>query len=1249
MAIRQKDSKKLKCLVFFFFVFTFDLFAQQLASPVKHTIFFVGDAGEPDAHAGHLGKVLRRHITDAGSSTVLFLGDNVYPAGLPDRDSRFRIEAEKILQNQVDWIKGLDAKAIFIPGNHDWNHWGKDGLQYLANQQQWIDSLKDENFIFLPKEGCPGPVEVAIGDKILLAVLDTQWFLHQYDKPGEDGPCDAKTVEEVMALLEDIFLRNAGKRIIVIGHHPIITYGIHGGKLTWKNHLFPLSELHPPVYVPAPIVGSVYALYRKVFGHIQDTAHPLYKEFREPIEALLESYPGSIYVAGHEHALQYIVKDSTHFIVSGSAAKTNDVKQKGFARFAKAVRGFAKLSIHQTGEITIHFIQADDQSPEGKEIFTVALPASNTLQNADQQKALDFSNSFVRVKASDRYDAGPWRKKMLGENYRREWLQELEIPVFDIGKEKGGLKILQKGGGQQTLSLRLEDSTGHEYVLRSVEKYPEKAIPEVFRKTFAQDLVQDQISAAHPYAALVIPPLAKAAGIYHTNPKLVYIPDDPRLNEYRRTFGNTIALFEERPAGDWSEAAFFGNSGKIINTSKVLEQLKKDNDNAVDQKFVLRSRLFDLVIGDWDRHDDQWRWASFKDKKTTLFRPIPRDRDQAFFVNEGILSKLWSRKWALPKFEGFDEEINWPSGFSFNARYFDRSFLNRLSEDQWISAAKQLQDSLTDEVIESAVGQWPEEIYQLSGKTIIDKLKARRNKLQVYALEHYKFLSREADVTGSDKREQFTAERLANGDTHVMVFKISKEGKKEKKIYDRVFSNEETKEIRLYGLDGDDKFLVSGNAAKAIRLRIIGGEGQDFLSDSSHIPGLSRKTIFYDQTGQFELGKEKEVKNMTSSNAKINEYSRTSFKYNRFAPLLYGNYNPDDGLFIGGGFINIVHGYRKEPFKQRHLFLGSIAPLTQSFNFRYQGKFTEVIGKLSVEVDANLKSPNYVNNFFGMGNESIYNQDIDDDPAVLVDESIDYYRYRFEEMRLEASVSRSFGNSAWLKLGPAFQGIEMEESTPGKDRFIEQYAASLDHDIVNEYSTFLGAAWELGIDRRNEQRFPRRGFLWNVTGRNMTGIDKSSTTFSSYESSLSLYHSFTPASRWVFAARAGAGLNTGKYEFYQAQVLDGKNELRGFRKTRFYGDRKFYSNFEIRLKLLNFRSYLFPASLGIVGFHDLGRVWYKDENGMDASTLSGESHVWHKGWGGGLWFTPFNLTVLSAEIAHSEEGNLVYVRLGFMF
>ncbi|MFZ6011994.1 MAG: hypothetical protein ACOYXT_16750, partial [Bacteroidota bacterium] len=325
-------------------------------------------------------------------------------------------------------------------------------------------------------------------------------------------------------------------------------------------------------------------------------------------------------------------------------------------------------------------------------------------------------------------------------------------------------------------------------------------------------------------------------------------------------------------------------------------------------------------------------WATLPGKKGgDIYHPIPRDRDQAFFVNEGKLSKMWSRKWVLPKFEGFDEEIDWPSGLSFNARYFDRSFLTEPSLDQWIAAAKKLQKDLTDEVIEKAIRQWPEAIFKLHGERIIKHLKARRDALDVYAVSHYEFLAREVNVVGSDKRERFEVKRQKDGDTEVEVFKITKEGEKGRKLYDRVFKASETKEVRLYGLRGDDDFIVTGASADAIKVRVIGGDGHDRLFDSARTEGSSRKVIFYDQKGQGQyVSQHGLVKDRTSEDASVNEYDRKAFQYNRLAPLIFANFNPDDGPFVGGGFVSISHGFRKKPFKQRHLFLASVAPVTLS-------------------------------------------------------------------------------------------------------------------------------------------------------------------------------------------------------------------------------------------------------------------------------------------------------------------------------
>lgn len=1250
MHFMSSEYRTIKILpLIFLSVLVCEVFAQESDSTVVHTLFLVGDAGEPHIKDTPFGAVLAKRVAAAGaSSTVVFLGDNIYPRGLPDRDSPFYEEAEFILKTQTDFIQGLDTKTIFIPGNHDWQRWGRRGLDYVLNQQQWIDSLRNDDITLLPRDGCPGPVQVSLNAETLLVILDTQWFLHQWDKTREDVVCNATTTAEVMMMVEDIFLRNPGKRIILAAHHPLITYGEHGGIFTWKAHIFPLEEMSKGLYIPLPVLGSIYPLYRKWLGHIQDTQHPTYEVFGDALQRIMRHYPGAVYVAGHEHGLQYILKDSTHFIVSGSAAKTEYIKQKGYAVYADDILGFAELSILSNGDISLAFVEVDDRYPEGRAVFHTTIPAVPDV-SFPVSDIPDYRGKYVTVRASDRYRAGSLKEYLLGDNYRSAWAQEIDVPVFDLGNEKGGLEILEKGGGQQTLSLRLADSAGREYVLRSVEKYPAAAIPEMLRETFAQDLVQDQISASHPYAALVVAPLADAVGLYHTNPRLVYVPDDPRLAGYRKRFANTLAIFEERPDDDWSHAAFFGHSENIIGTDRVLEKLEEDHDNRVDEKFVLKNRLFDLIIGDWDRHEDQWRWAEMETPKEDVYKPIPRDRDQAFFVNEGILARLWSRRWALPKLEGFSDDIRWPSGLSFNARHFDRTFLTGLSREEWIETAAALKKDLTDGVIEVAVRQWPVEIFRLHGQEVIRKLKRRRDDIVSYAAAHYEFLAREVDVTGSDKTEAFEVVRLPDGDVHVKVFKITKNGVQGKKLYDRIFRKKETREIRLYGRKGADLFDISGSSRSSIRLRVIGGEGEDLLVDKSRVAGLRRHTMFYDEPGQGNFRSAGEVWDLRSIDPAVNDYDRTAFEYDRLAPLVYGNYNPDDGVFAGAGFLFLKHGFRKEPFSQRHMFLASVAPLTRSYNFTYEGKFTHVTGKWNFELEADVKMPNFVNNFFGMGNESVFNDDIEEAPGVDVEHPIQYYRYRFEEVIIQPSFSRNLGRWGTVKFGPLFQSVEMKAPQAGQARYISEYANSISTPLFNTYSSFGGAAWQYEVARRNDPLFTRRGSVLSLAGKHLRGLNNESYNFSAYHGSLALFHSFREESRLVFASRIGGGINRGVYPFYQAQVLDGKTSLRGFRKTRFYGDSQLYANFELRLKLLSFRSYLFPASMGVLGFYDVGRIWYKNESGIDDSAPDGKSRQWHNGWGGGLWFTPVNFAVLSAEVGHSDEGTLGYLRLGFLF
>ncbi|MBC7851475.1 MAG: metallophosphoesterase, partial [Chitinophagaceae bacterium] len=547
-------------LLFLLFLSAFSPLAGQQLS---HRFYLIGDAGELSINQNGLKALLEQHNNTSIQSTVLFLGDNIYPKGMPKEGAKGREKTEQIMQAQLSLIEKFKSEVYFLPGNHDWQRGGKAGVDFIRNQQQWIDSLNNPLIHFQPTGGCPGPIEIPIGDKLVLIILDSQWFLHPWERPeGEESACDAKTPEDVWIKLEDVLERNRSKRIVVAAHHPIFTYGEHGGVFTLTDHLFPLLSVNKNLYIPLPVLGSIYPLYRSIFGNIQDTAHPVSKRYRQVLSTLLERFPNSIYVNGHEHALQYVVKNRVHYVTSGSGAKTTTVKQKGYSKYGSSRHGFASIDVYDDGTSAIQYFEVGNSAIA----YEVRLPTLPVPVEEDSNALPDFIKP-VLSQASLRYDRG--RGKMLGINYRDEWKQQIEVPVFDIGREHGGLKILQKGGGMQTLSLRLADSLENEYTLRSVEKYPEKAIPEILRGTIAQDVVQDQISAAHPYGALVVQDMAKAANIFYTKPTVVFIPDDPRLGIYRKDFANTLALYEERPDGDASNKPHFGNSKKIVSTDKV--------------------------------------------------------------------------------------------------------------------------------------------------------------------------------------------------------------------------------------------------------------------------------------------------------------------------------------------------------------------------------------------------------------------------------------------------------------------------------------------------------------------------------------------------------------------------------------------------------------------------------------------------------------------------------------------------------
>jgi len=831
------------------------------------------------------------------------------------------------------------------------------------------------------------------------------------------------------------------------------------------------------------------------------------------------------------------------------------------------------------------------------------------------------SSDSIRVAIEPEYNhVSGAHRFWFGKNYRALWAAPVKMHVFRLGDEKGGLKILQKGGGLQTMSLRLRDSSGQQWVLRTIQKYPERGLPPKLRPTVAKDILQDQVSAAHPFAALAVPPLAEALGIPHSHPQIVYVPDDPALGPYRKDFANKVFLFEEREPLD---------ADKTDNTEKVQRRLREDNDNRVDEKTVLRARLLDMILGDWDRHEDQWRWERKDEGKGNVYEPVPRDRDQVFYKTSGVFPWVVSHQWLKSKFQGYSDEIRDIDGWNFNARYFDRYFLNQLSEDDWREQITYVQKKLTDSLITAAVKLMPDTIFKLSGREIIAKMKARRDNLVRQGLEYYRFISIYVEVPASDKREKFSINEENGGDLELTVNKIKKDGSLDKTTYHRVFNPNVTKEVRLYGFDGDDIFSVTGDGPSPIKVRMIGGAGVDSFYADKKLNNRGKLYVYDRSDSTNILPSSSDAKLLTSTDTGVNKYNKTSFKYDRFEPIILANYNTDIGILLIGGFSYEKHGFRGEPYSFRQEFLTNYSLARKSFLFTYTADIKNAIGNNDIRINALSRGPNNVSNFFGIGNGTPFvNQG---------DQKIGYYRNKYNLVNADVSLYHTYGNwQVHAGLGGQYYTSSAGDNT---SRFLNAYDAA--HPNENVFSTKFYAAVVGGVsfDTRNKGYLTTSGVYWNTTVTGMKGLNASHNGYTQILSEFSFFLNPDRDSVLIIANRTGAGTYFGNADYFQQLKLGGPQTLRGFHTWRFTGRSMVYNNLELRFKVFDFTSYLLPGSIGLIGFNDIGRVWSANDT----------SNAWHDGYGGGIYVVPAELVLIQAAVGFSKEGSLPYISVGFRF
>ncbi len=807
--------------------------------------------------------------------------------------------------------------------------------------------------------------------------------------------------------------------------------------------------------------------------------------------------------------------------------------------------------------------------------------------------------------------AGSFHRWMFGRDYRDLWTTPMEVEVLDLGKVAGGLTPRFRVGGMQTPGLAMRGADGRDYTFRSIVKNLTEVLPAELRATLAGRLVQDQLAGAHPAGPLMVPTLAEAVGVLHLTPRLVVMPDDPSLGQFREDFAGRVGTLEEYPGAVSETNPGFHGATEIISTSKLWKRLLDGGNERVDARAFLRARILDLFLGDWDRHRKQWRWAKFPDR--VGWQPIPEDRDQAFANYEGAL--MFLVRFYQPKLLVFRDHYPNIEGPTTNGWQVDRLLLTSLEKSDWDDLAQEVERRLTDDVIESAVRRMPKELYEKNGTGLAQLLKKRRAGLFEVVDRFYHHLAAEVDVHCTDQNDRAEIRSLGDGGFELSVAR-AEGGEFIRKVYfRRTFHYPETREVRIYLHGGADEFVAEGETK--IRIFVVGGEGDDEI----RVTEGSEIRFFDSQGSNLVAGKGKvRVGPEPYENPLPDPTQPWAFPRDwgqRRQPLLWIGFSPDGGPVLGGGATWTNYGFRKNPYAFRHVVRAGFAFGVMRSAGSYRGEYRRRNSRIFSTLEAGWSGFDNLN-FYGFGNET---------SREMPDEF-----YELEKRTIRVVPEIHYEAKKWFDL---FVGPELQISF-------------LDIDA----GTLLGGTLPYGAKERFGQLGLRGGFkLASGNPGDVRGLRSQLEAQGVWVPGLwdvrSSYGSV--GARWAtrvdFSSRAGMGIRVsgekvlGNFPYHGAAYLGGSETLRGYLLNRFAGEASVSGSLELSFLVGRF-TFLVPGQWGVMALGDLGRVFLDGES----------SKEWHPAVGGGFFVNVLEQSArFGLSVVQTDEGTSFYIASGTTF
>ncbi len=362
------------------------------------------------------------------------------------------------------------------------------------------------------------------------------------------------------------------------------------------------------------------------------------------------------------------------------------------------------------------------------------------LKEAKQLTASIKADSITIV-PGEYYQRSKLFTYFFGEKNRALWTVPLTVKVFNY--DSAGLQPFEIGGSQQTISIRLRDSLKREWTLRSVNKDQRNVLPGILRPTFLRSMFRDQVAAMNPFAPLITADLAKSAGLPVLHPTMYWVPHVEKHSKYNERMAGRVVYLEEHLNESWKGDTAFFSLLDAMDTDDMFERTEKEK-TPLDTFLYLKTRLFDMLINDWDRHEDQWRWVLVSDSTSKKFIPIAKDRDNAFYVfDEGVISDIVL--WFNNKFQSYRKDFEDIEGLAHQSKKLDKKILGKLAQYKFVQAANELQQQLSTAEIHDAFMNYPSDVYKKVGEQHKAILQSRLSQLSNAAKEFHKLISKDQD------------------------------------------------------------------------------------------------------------------------------------------------------------------------------------------------------------------------------------------------------------------------------------------------------------------------------------------------------------------------------------------------------------------------------------------------------------------------------------------------------------------------